>query len=114
MSRARHLVNRLKRYTTREGGLERVREEEFPTDENPYFMDPRRAGNSGVPRPLGDHYPTKGVGGIPSGSPNRDERLHNQNTFPWNGQPIRNPQQLHVYGDAPDGGGSSSGAGGFA
>lgn len=44
---------------------------------------------TGAPRPQGKHYPTKGVGGIASGNPAAQERRTVQNTFPWNGQPIR-------------------------
>ena len=87
-----------------------IREEEFPVDNDPYFMEPRRAGNTGVPRPRSDHYPRKGVQGIPTGNPNAQERKIIQNTFPWGGT-IRNPQQLHLYGDQPSGG-VSSGVGG--
>lgn len=81
----------------------RTNEEEMPVDQDPNWMEPKRIGGTGAPRPQSDHYPAKGVGGIPSGSPEVYQRKQNQNTFPWGGA-IRNSQQLHIYGDPSRGG----------
>lgn len=81
-------------------------EEEMPVDQDPNWMEPKRLGGTGAPSPQSDHYPRKGVGGIPTGSPTAQERKDIQNTFPWGGT-IRNPQQLHIYGDQPQQGGST-------
>lgn len=89
-----------------------IDEEEMPVDQDPNWTEPKRIGGTGSPRPAGGHYPTKGVGGISSGSPTAQERKIVQNTFPWNGEPIKNPQQLHIYGDQPSGG-VASGVGGI-
>lgn len=97
MNRARHII-----------ALVSLTEEEMPVDQDANWLEPKRIGGTGAPRPQSDHYPTKGIGGIPMSSPNYVERKEVQNTFPWNGQPIRNPNQLHIYGDTPSGIGGST------
>ena len=82
-------------------------EEEMPVDQDPNWLEPKRIGGVGAPRPQSDHYPTKGIGGIPTGSPNAQERKEAQNTFPWNGEQIRNVNQLHIYAEEPQSGGFS-------
>ena len=83
-------------------------EEEYPVDSDPNWLEPKHIGGTGARPPGSDHMPRKGVGGIPTSSPTAQERKEVQNTFPWNGQPIRNPNQLHTYGDTPSGIGGST------
>jgi hypothetical protein len=94
-----------------------INEEEYPVDQDPYFFDPRQAGNSGAPRPPSPNMPRGGVGGIPARHPDTIERRYNQNTFPWGSEIPSSRSQLHVYGGDVNGGwGSpqtSSGIGGM-
>ena len=92
MNRSRHII-----------ALVSLTEEEMPVDQDAHWLEPKRIGGTGARPPAGDHMPRKGIGGIPMSSPNYAERKEVQNTFPWNGQPIRNPNQLHIYGDTPSG-----------
>ena len=86
-------------------------EEEYPVDNDPYFMDPKRV-STGAPAPATDHMPRHMVAAIPTGSPTADERREVSNTFPWNGQPIRSQVQRRVYTGSPSYG-VSSGVGGI-